>query len=115
MKSMNAADPKTWLPVFVMWIAGTAFIYWSCVRLKKVSIDDQFLYVSNYLQEIAIPFSDIGDVTENIWLNSNPVTIHFKLPTEFGEQIVFMPKFRWIPSLSSHPVVAKLKELARIA
>ena len=114
MKSMHAADPKAWPPVFVMWIVSSGFIYWNCVRLKKVSIDDQFLYVSNYLQEIAIPFSFIGDVTENRWMSTHPVTIHFKSPTEFGDEIVFMPKVSWIPSLSPHPVVARLKQLAKI-
>ena len=115
MKSMHAADPKAWSPVFVMWIVSSGFIYWNCVRLKKVGIDDQFLYVSNYLKEIAIPFSLIGDVTENRWLNTHPVTIHSKLPTEFGDEIVFMPKVSWAPSLSPHPVVAKLKQLATIS
>ena len=115
LKSPYAANPKAWPAIFTMWIAGSAFIYWSCVRLKKVSIDDKYLYVSNYFQEIAIPFSYIGDVTENRWLNNHPVTIHFKSPTEFGDRIIFMPTFRWVPSLSSHPVVIRLKELARIA
>jgi ABC-type phosphate/phosphonate transport system permease subunit len=113
-KTRNTADPKSWLAILMIWIVCSAFLYWSCVRLKKVSIDDQFLYVSNYLKEIAIPFSLIGDVTENTWLNT-PVTIHFKLPTEFGDEIVFMPKFRWVPSLSSHPVVAMLRQLAGIS
>src|SRR5437773_7765588 len=103
MKSMSAADPRSWLPIFVIWIVGSGFIYWSCVRLKKVSIDDQYLYVSNYLQEIAIPFSFIGDVTGNPWMNSHPVTIHFKLSTEFGDKIVFMPPFKFFPFVGPHP------------
>jgi len=95
------------------WVFGCAFIYWSCIRLKEVSVDDNFLYVSNYLKEISIPLSKIYDVTENVWLNSHPVTIHLTSPSEFGEKIVFMPKIRFFAFFSSHPVVNELKELAR--
>ncbi len=106
-------DLRASLVMFLMWIAGSAFIYWSCIRLKKVSVDNHFLYVSNYLKEISVPLSDIGDVTEIVWLNSHPVTVHLKFATEFGDKIVFMPKVRWFAFFSSHPVVAELKELAR--
>jgi hypothetical protein len=107
----GADAPPKWLFLFG-WIIGSAFIYWSCIRLKEVSVDDDFLYVSNYLKEISIPLSQISDVTENIWLNIHPVTIHLKAPSEFGDKIVFMPKTRFFAFFSSHPVVAELKRLA---
>jgi len=107
-------DAKVWPLMFAAWIVGSGFIYWSCVRLKRVSIDDQFLYVSNYLQEIAVPFSFIGDVTQTPWMNNQTVTIHFKLTTEFGDNIVFLPSFRFSPFIGPHPVVARLKQLAKI-
>lgn len=115
MKLRLGANPQAWPAMFAAWLVGSGFIYWSCVRLKRVSIDDQFLYVSNYLQEIAIPFSFIGDVTDNRWINSHPVTIHFRSPSEFGDKIVFMPTFRFLPFVGPHPVVARLKQLAMIA
>lgn len=111
-RSQGAGDPPTLIFLFA-WVAGTAFIYWSCIRLKKVSADDNFLYVSNYLKEIYIPLSEIYDVTENVWLNIHPVTIHLKSPSEFGDKIVFMPQIRFFAFFSSHPVVDELKELAR--
>ncbi|HEX8129309.1 MAG TPA: hypothetical protein VF527_09425 [Pyrinomonadaceae bacterium] len=95
-----------------IWVIGAAIIYWSSVRLKKVSVDENFLYVSNYLKEISIPLSDIDDVTENVWVNIHPVTIHLKSPSAFGDKIRFMPKVRFA-LFSSHPVVGELKELAR--
>src|ERR1700749_941083 len=101
-----------WIFLFA-WVAGSAFIYWSCIRLKEVSADDNFLYVSNYLKEISIPLSEVYDVTENVWINIHPVTIHLKSPSEFGAKIVFMPEARFFAFFSSHPVVDELKELAR--
>jgi hypothetical protein len=105
------ADPK-WL-FLLLWVVGSAFIYWNCIRLKEVSVDENFLYVSNYLKEIAIPLSEIQDVTENVWVNIHPVTIRLNSPSEFGDKIVFMPSVRFFAFFSSHPVVDELKELAR--
>jgi hypothetical protein len=112
LESMNAANLKTWPAMFLFWVVGTGFTYWSGVRLKKVSIDDQNLYVSNYLTEIAVPFSFIGDVTSHKWLNHNLATIHFKSATQFGDRIVFMPPYRFFPFAGAHPTVARLKHLA---
>ena len=91
-----------------------AFVYWICVPLKKVEMDDKFLYVSNFRKEIIVPLSEIHDVTEIVWINIHPVKIHFKSTTEFGDKIVFMPKFRMFSFFSSHPVVEKLKTSAGI-
>ena len=106
------APPPKWIFLFA-WVAGSVFIWWSCVRLKAVSVDDNFLYVSNYLKETAISLSDIHDVAENRWVNIHPVTIQLKASSEFGDKIVFMPTARSFAFFSSHPVVSELKELAR--
>ena len=104
--------PPKWIFLFG-WLVGCVFIYWLCIRLKEVSVDDDFLYVSNYRKEIAIPLSEIYDVTENVWVNIHPVTIHLRSPSEFGDKIVFMPTTRFFAFFSPHPVVNELKELAR--
>lgn len=91
-------DPST---AFLKWqflfftVAGTCFIWWSCMRLKRVRMDDTALYVSNYRTEITVPFSNVAKVTENRWMNIHPVTIKLYSDTEFGRQFVFMPKTRW--------------------
>src|SRR5215207_347830 len=104
-----AAPPSFFL--LAVWILGTAFLYWFCVRLKSVSIDGEFLYVPNYLKGIAIPLSNIYFVRENKWLNIHPVTIHLRTPSKFGNKITFMPKTRLFPLFDSHPVVKELKSL----
>lgn len=107
------ADVPLKLIFLFMFIAGSAFIYWSCIQLKVVSVDDNFLYVSNYIKEIQIPLSEIYNVTENRWINIHPVTINLKSSSEFGDEIVFMPRVKFFAFFKSHPVVAELKELVR--
>ena len=90
-------------------IVGSAFIWWSCMRLKRVRMDDRTLYISNYRDEIAVPLVSVAEVTENRWLNIHPVTIEFHHETDFGARIVFMPKNRWFGFWSSHPVVKEIR------
>ncbi len=91
-------------------VAGAAFLYWTCMRLKRVRMDDQALYVSNYLREIRLPLQQVENVNENYWINLHPITIEFRSETDFGKWIVFMPKIRWLSFWSSHPVVEEIRQ-----
>jgi len=107
----SAPEPKVMF-LFV-WIVGSALLLWMCAGLKRVRLDRGKLFVSNYLREIAVPLSEIDDVTEFRWVNIHPVTIHLRHATEFGERIMFMPKSRMFALWSSHPVVEELLQEAR--
>jgi hypothetical protein len=95
--------------------AGSAFIYWCCIRLKRVSVDESSLVISNYLENVVVPLREIEEVTENRWINIHPVTLHFRHETAFGRSVVFMPTVRWFGFLSSHPVVEELRTAAALA
>jgi len=103
------ADPGMKWTFLLLTVLGTAFIWWSCIRLKRVRMDDRMMYVSNYSREIAVPLVSVAEVKENRWLNIHPVTIEFHHETEFGSRIVFMPKVRWFGLWSSHPVVEEIR------
>jgi len=117
IKSNDGASPPEEMKwqFLAMWIVGSLFIIWSSGRLKRVRIDSNCLYVSNYLRELTIPLSSISSVTENRWLNIHPVTIHLHHVTEFGRKVTFMPKIRWSWSWSRHPVVAELRQLSGLS
>ena len=97
-----------------VWILGTAFILWSCAGLKLVRVGDGKLHVSNYIREIAVPFSAIADVRQNRWLSYRPITIYFKNATEFGDKVVFMPE-QSILFWRTDAAVSELKRLAGLA
>ena len=111
----NAPNQMKWSFLVALGF-GSLFIWWSCVRLKRVRVDRQSFYVSNYLKEIALPLTIIERVSENRWINIRPVTLYFRRATEFGHEIVFMPKTRmtmviWRP----HPVVDEIKRMVEQA
>lgn len=97
------------MPIFFL-----VFTLWLAWGLKWVAIDapnDQ-LYVSNYRKEIAIPFSEIADVTEFILSDPRRITVRLRNETGFGKKIVFLGTYRfggWLAG--SHPIVKELREL----
>ena len=107
----SGGGPQTNFVFLVVWIVGTTSILWFYAGLKRVHMDERQLYVSNYIQEIQIPFSAITEVKQNRWINSRPITIYFWNATLFGDKVTFMPKQR-IQFWSVDPVVSELKQLA---
>jgi hypothetical protein len=78
---------------------------------KKLSIDNRFLYVSNYSKEIAVPFSEIDKI---LWTgDARPTLIYFKNKTGFGKRINFYPNIT-VASPRPNPLVEELKRLAGI-
>ena len=103
------------LPEKIRWIflaatvGGSAFILAIVAPLKRIAMDDENLYVSNYRREIVIPLRDVESVTENRWINIHPVTLHLRRESEFGSKIIFMPPARWF-NFPSHPIVKTIRD-----
>jgi hypothetical protein len=47
------------LQFVLLWLLGSAFLFWSALRLKKVTIDGNSLRVSNYIEVISVPISQV--------------------------------------------------------
>ena len=110
----NAPPPPQLKFIFLMaWAIGSTLILWVNAGLKRVSIGEGCLRVSNYVREIFIPLTEIVDVKQNRWINSRPITIYFREPTEFGDAVKFIPKQRFrITFWRVDPLVDELKRLA---
>jgi hypothetical protein len=99
----------------VVWIFGFIITLLGA-GLKRVRIDDKFIYVSNYQTEIRVPLTEIADVTQTTRVAFPTVTVHFRAPTAFGSEISFMTPARFgVWAGSPHPIVDELKQLARRA
>ncbi len=97
--------------VFVFLILSAAIFFMMTKALKKLSVDDNFLYVSNYRKEITVPLSNIDKI---LWFDDmRPAMIYLKTPSEFGKKTNFSPNVK-STSWDSNLVVEELKELANI-
>ena len=72
-------------------LSALAFFSWVSYRLKFVAVDSDYLYVSGWFKEIAIPYSNIEDVNYFLGLKAMPVTVRLKSPSAFGVSIYFIP------------------------
>jgi hypothetical protein len=104
--------PPKWI-FLAGWVLASIILWRSCMRLKKVRVGVDAIYVSNFQKEIRIPFEEIINVTENRWINIRPITIYFRSETIFGRHIIFMPTRRF-SIWQAHPVVGELRTLAHL-
>ena len=83
--------------------------------LKQVELEDQTLYVSNYLREIQVPLRDVESVKQGFWFTRAFVTIWLRTQTDLGRRIVFIPPRRWSASWDRDPVVGELRAMVEQA
>jgi hypothetical protein len=95
------------------WAVGAAFLLRLAVPLMRVQLRDGRIYASNYRREIEIVPSDIERVTQNVWINVRPITLHLRHETAFGTRIRFLPPSRLILAFwQEDPLVDQLRRLA---
>ena len=96
--------------VFISLFIIAALVFVMTKALKKLSLDGDVLYVSNYRKEIAVPVSNIDKI---LWFGDiRPTMIYLKTASEFGKKINLYPIFTVTSGLN--PIVEELKELAKI-
>jgi len=82
-------------------------------RLKRVYLDNDILYISNYFKEIVVPIANVKDIEEYPGPRLKPTKIYFREATGFGTEIQFIPRDTFLPWRRSL-VVAELKKLAGV-
>jgi hypothetical protein len=95
----------------VMTILGSVALYWCCMRLKKVTLKEDALLISNFRREVKISLRNIERVSGTVLMHPELVWLHFRRPTGFGLKVVFMGKSRFSFGLTRHPVVKELEQL----
>jgi hypothetical protein len=94
-----------------MSLAAFAFFGWYSNRIKFVSYDN--LYVSGLFQSVVIPLADV----QNLYYSGVAVVVPLKLPSLFGEKIIFVPT--WFTSIllvfGSHSVIDGIRAMAKSA
>jgi hypothetical protein len=94
-----------------VWIVGTALIWWTCARLKRVELNGTTLIISNYRDDIRVQAHDLAEVRQNRLINLRPITLTFKRETPFGKTVTFMPQVSR-RLFSEDDIVGKLRSLA---
>lgn len=72
---------------FVLLIA----MVFTLLRLKRVEIDADFVYVTNYFRHFRYPYHNIEKIIERDYRLFRIATIHFVKPGSFGKTAIFLP------------------------
>jgi hypothetical protein len=64
------------------------------LRLKRVEVDDQFVYVSNYFRSYRYPWEDIDRLGKQDFIVLQFIHIRLKAPGSFGRTMTFLSSKR---------------------
>ncbi|HSE65962.1 MAG TPA: hypothetical protein VLB12_03175 [Gemmatimonadales bacterium] len=107
-----ARDPSgRWVPILILLIGGTALLS-RHLPLKRISMDQGFLYIAGLGQKVKVPLQEVRDVREDNSPLTRRVVIEFSSKTPLGREVMFMPKFSWDSIFGAHPVTAELRNAA---
>ena len=78
------------LGLAAFFLVGLAILYFTFFQLKRVELDKQHLYASNYFKTYRYSFDSIEKITERDLGIFHLVKIHLKAPGNFGKRIPFI-------------------------
>lgn len=109
----GAATPLYQILFLVGFLAGTGFLLWYTLRLKRVILEHRVLRISNYFQEIEVPVKQVVEVRQSRNVRPPVLTLILRQETDFGTEIVFMPSGD-VPSnfLEEHDIAKGFREFA---
>ncbi|HQX45096.1 MAG: hypothetical protein IPP06_18210 [Saprospiraceae bacterium] len=74
----------------ILFLGFGTIIYFTLLRLKRIEIDSNYLYITNYLKTIKVPFSEVNDLHVKSLFFRSVGRITFNYKTFFGKKIYFL-------------------------
>lgn len=84
--------PAIWMKsgLAAFFLAGTALLYFTLMKLKRVELDDLYVYASNYFKTYRYPYHNVEKITERDLGLFHLVSVYLKAPGNFGKKITFL-------------------------
>jgi len=105
----SVENMQFYLPIFL--IGGILLMYFTLIQLKRVEMDDLYVYATNYFKTYRYPYHNIEKIAENNYGLFKTCKVHFKEKGHFGKKITFLlSKRKFDRFIEKYPeVVEKLK------
>ena len=75
---------------FLFFASGVIMFFFTLMRLKRVEMDEHFIYVTNYFKNYRYPYHNIEKIEESKFLFLTLVSVCFVAPGNFGKKITFI-------------------------
>jgi hypothetical protein len=95
-------------------VAGILYGCIQAFRLKTVELDGNDLLISNFGEPIRVPLDTVSAVKGGLG-GKNPIKLEFRIATDLGESIRFMPMPVSLWPWQRHPLVKELRDLAKLS
>ncbi len=84
--------PAIWmkLGLTAFLLLGVTLFYLTLLQLKRVELDELYVYASNYYKTYRYPYHNIEKITERDMALFHIVRIHLKVPGNFGKKLTFL-------------------------
>ena len=90
--------------ILLFFLSGVAMFGFTLMRLKRVEMSDDHLYVTDYFKHLRYPYGDIEKIAESEFLVFKVVTIHLKASGTFGKKFTFLAsRDRYADFWKQHP------------
>ncbi len=91
----------------LFFIVGVGFLYLTVYQLKRVELDDEYIYVSNYFKSLRYPYSNVEKIVQSDFALFKLGHIHLLDRGSFGKKITFLQsKQKFEDFVMSHPTLA---------
>ncbi len=74
----------------LFYLSGLAMFYFTLLKLKRVEMDDKFVYVTNYFKHFRYPMHNVEKIEDSDIGFFQTASIRLKTPGHFGSRIVFV-------------------------
>jgi hypothetical protein len=109
-----ALPPNISVRIFLaLCVAGFLYACIQAFRLKTVELDGNDLLISNFGEPTRVPVDTLSAVKGGLG-GKNPIKLEFRISTDLGESIRFIPTPRSLWPWQRHPLVKELRGLAKL-
>ncbi len=77
--------------IVAIFLGSAALFYFTVLQLKRVEIDEQFIYVTNYFKHFRYSLDSVEKIVERDLLLFRIATIHLHQAGSLGRKLVFVP------------------------
>lgn len=99
--------------LFALWLTTFLYVAYRAFSLKTVELDGGDLLISNFGEQIRVPLNTVAAVKGGLG-GKNPIKLEFRIATDFGESIRFLPTQRSMWVWQRHPLVKELEGLCKL-
>jgi hypothetical protein len=87
----NTSSLSVKLVMLFVFVTGTLFLAFTLMRLKRIEVGQEGVYVTNYFKNVRYPFSEVDGITTTSLVLFSVGTLHLKGKGSFGKSITFIP------------------------